>query len=191
MGFKDLFNKEINCARCAKVILKKEAGEYDTSHQGKVKDGFSQKVCQDCLKELLYDDLRRFQDRLVVIAPIPSKNAMVTYNLDELLRVNKGNGGAAKQNADFVKDLRAMLPLETTQCACCSQKATMTYAPSSIINNDPFSWKIIRDESIKSSYLCADCLIEALKKDFIEKDVRLDAIYPPLAGDSQFCSWEL
>ena len=190
MGFKDLFNKEINCARCAQVITKKEAGLYDTSHQGRVKDGFSQRVCQDCLRDLLYEDLRRFQDKLVVIAPIPSKNAMVSYNLDELLRVNQGMG-MMKENAAFVQDLKALLPSPTVKCECCGQKATMTFCPSAIIGDDPFSWRISHDESIKTSFLCPDCMVKELKNEFKEKEIRLYAIYPPLLGDSVFCSWEL
>jgi hypothetical protein len=191
MGFKDFFSKEINCARCGKVITKKEAGQYDASHQGKYKEGISQKVCLDCLKELLFENLLRFQDRLVIISPIRNKNAMVTYNFDELLSVKQGNGMMEEQNKQFVYDLRALLPLNTDKCACCGEKATMTYAPSAIINHDPFSWRIIHDESIKTSFLCSDCMTDEMKKVFTEVDILLDFIYPPLSGDGLLCSWEL
>jgi len=71
VGLRELFVKEAKCERCEKTLLKKKLATYDTSHQGKYKNGQSIKICNDCLMQLFYEGLGSFDETAIVIYPLP------------------------------------------------------------------------------------------------------------------------
>jgi len=191
MGFKDIFKSEVTCAYCLNIIPKREAGDFDTTHQGKNKVGSNIKLCQECMRNLLFDNLRHFNDKLVIFSPIASYNAIVAYDFSFLLRVNKNKGLIALENEDFVNELKAILPKDDTKCVECGNKATMTWCPSELINNDPYSWKLVENDTFSVQCLCQTCLIEKLRGSLVDKEYLIKTIYPPLSGDGFLCSWSI
>lgn len=186
-----MFKREVTCAYCFKTISKREAGDFDTTHQGKNKSGSITKLCQDCMRDLLFDNLRHFNDKLVIISPIPSFDAIVSYDFSYLMKVNKNKGLVELENEDFVNELKAILPKDDTKCVSCGEIATMTWCPSELVNNDPYSWKLVESEVFNVQCLCKTCLIEKLRGRFSEEVFHIRTIYPPLSGDGFVCSWSI
>jgi hypothetical protein len=191
MGLRELFNKESKCEKCGHTLPKKQLAIYDTTHQGQNKNGHTIKVCNDCLMELFYRDLRTFNEPAIVISPIKGFNAYVTYNFNSLLNAKQRSRSIEEDNKKFVDDLMELLPQKDTKCSCCGNKATYTWCPPEIFNNDPFSWEVIKDSEFEHIYLCKDCLVREFQKKMAEADIRFEVLYPPLQGVGFLCSWEV
>ena len=191
MGLRDLFNKESKCEKCNIILPKKQLSEYDTTHQGQYKNGETSKVCNKCLMELFYRDLRSFNELAVVIYPIKGFNSYVSYSFDKLLNTKQSNNRIEEETKEFVNDLKELLPANNINCSCCENIATFTWCSSELFNNDPFTWKVNKDIGFENSYLCKECLISAFQKKIEEENISFKYIYPPIEGKGFLCSWEI
>jgi len=192
MGFSELFNKELKCQNCEQILPKKQLAIYDSTHQGQNKNGHTLKVCNDCLMKLFYQDLRAFNEPVVVISPIKGFNSYATYEFDSLLNAKQQSHSFEKDNKKFVNDIMGLLPPSDSKCNCCGNKATDTWCSSEIfINNDPFSWKVNKDSQIENTFLCKECLIIEFQKRISETNIKFEAIYPPIQGAGFLCSWKI
>jgi len=192
MGLRELFVKEAKCEKCEKTLLKKKLATYDTSHQGKYKNGQSIKICNDCLMQLFYEGLRSFDQTAIVIYPIKKGyNAYAYYDFDSLLNTKFTSNIQREENISLVSDLTELLPQSDTKCSCGENKATYTGCSPEIFNNDPFSWEVNKDTEFEHKYLCKDCLIRELKNKITELDIELDGIFPPIQQKGFLCPWQI
>lgn len=183
-----LFNKEVICEKCGKLMLKKERAVYDTTQEGDNNKGQVLKVCHSCLMEMFFRDLREFDESLVVVGAVKKFNAYVCYHFDRLLNV-KGTSKMDEDNNKLVDDMKALFPPDGTKCSRCDKKAVHTWCSFGLLNNDPFTWEV--NKEAVSEYLCSECLIEVFQKKLEEEDIELKIIYPPIKGLGFMCSWEI
>ena len=191
MGLRELFIKEAKCESCKKILPKKWLAIYDTTHQGRHKNGYSIKICNDCLMKQFYESLRNFDETAIVIYPINGFNAYVYYDFDSLLDTKYSSNGVMEDNENLVSDLTELLPTSDTKCSCCENKATYTGCSSEIFNNDPFLWEVIKETEFEHKYLCKDCLIRELQKKIAELEIKLEGIYPPIQKKGFLCPWQI
>ena len=191
MGLRELFIKEAKCESCEKILPKKQLAIYDTTHQGRHKNGQSIKICNDCLMQLFYEDLRNFEETAVVIYPIKGFNAYVYYDFNGLLNTKQSSEYMMENDKNLVSDLTELLPLSDTKCSCCENKATYTWCSSEIFNNDPFLWEVIKETEFEHQYLCKECLIREFQKKIAELNIKLDGIYPPIQQKGFLCPWQV
>lgn len=191
MGLKDLFRKEHTCEKCGIVFQKSGLAVYDSTHQGKNRNGYSMKVCGNCILDMFYEDIRSFNDLAIVISPIKKFNAFVTYDFETLLNARQNSRSSKLSNDKFVNGLKDLLPLTNTKCSDCGNVASFTWCSPEIVRNDPFTWELRNDSEFQHKYLCKECMIREFGKVIKEGDIKLEFIYPPIKGDGLLCSWEL
>jgi hypothetical protein len=190
MGLQSLFSQDVKCERCQTLVKKKSRVLFDPTHQNRYKGTKSMSLCPHCASQQFRESLTSFGNRLVVIEPIPKFNALVTYHTEDMLRL--GNSvGMKKENEEFFHDIHELLPSSEARCVECGHPATMTWCPSEIINRDPFTWKINKEFSSKTSSLCSTCLSRRMDSRLSELDIKIEFILPPIKGEGVMCSWEM
>lgn len=172
-----LFNKEIECEQCNLTKPKKQIGIYDTSHQGRRKDGKKFKFCNDCMVGMLIKQLRENEEKAVIIYPTKKYNAYVFYQF---------NG-----NDNFLNDMETFLPPEYAECNLCGNQAFYTWSPLDIVYNNPYEWKVDFDKQSECIYLCKECLITQFHQKLMNENVKFDAIYPPIGGRGLCTPWQV
>lgn len=84
MSLFDVFKKEAECAKCRLLLPKKHLGTFDTTHQGKRKEGEKLLLCPSCMVEALIKQFLYFHEKAVVVYPSKKFNAYVFYQFKEL-----------------------------------------------------------------------------------------------------------
>jgi len=184
------FKKEILCGRCGLQLPKQQLGIFDTTHQGKRKQGEQIRLCQSCMIEALIEQISNFQGRAIFVYPSDKFNAYVFYQFNELEENIKYSRHYDK-DADFIKDMRELLPSNHAVCTDCNDSALFTWASLELFDDDPYSWQVKRKIELEHIYLCKKCLINYLLDKLKTDNIQLSAIYPPIEGDGFCTPWDI
>jgi hypothetical protein len=191
MGVFDFIKKQIICEKCGKEVDKKELGIYDASHQGRIKSGQKLKLCKRCLVNSLVENIKEFDGKAVIIKPSSRYNAYVYYQLEEL---KKSSGFARNKDWEdsLTNDMSSLLPLDIDKCCSCKNSAQFTFCTLDIFNGaNPYNWEVSMNRENEKSYMCKDCLLNVLIKEFNNEGINISAVYPITKGDGFLTPWEV
>lgn len=181
------FNKELVCEECDATVNKKSICTFDYSHQGRIKQQPTFKVCQKCGLEKLVADLQKYSHKAVIIQPSSKYNAYTFYSFDEL-----NEGATHYDGIEYVENIKSFLPESNEKCKFCSNEAIYTWCPFDIYyEGRPDSFDI--DLSVKQEciYVCKDCLIELLVNKIETEKIDFSAVYPTIDETGFYTPWQV
>ena len=188
MAFLDFLKKEVECTRCGTLVLKKLSGKVYSTHQGRLKDGDIQMICNECLLNSMTDYFINFSEKAVIVYPSAKYNACVFYQVKYMKDQNSKN----HDTIVFLDGIKSLLPPAETTCASCKEIAQYSWCCMDMYPNaDPFNWYFNEDGDPECKYLCKACLVSSFRSTVVENDIIIEFVMPLYVGEGLCSPWQV
>jgi len=179
------------CDRCGGSFEKKQLNGFDSTRDGRRKNGEKMRLCRNCLFDKFSEYLSRYNGRALAVYPMKDKhvNAYVFYTLDELSKTSWRTG---KWPQKYTDQIRQTLPPPNTICqSCMTNDAFFAWCSPEIYSNNYTSDKLNPEGTFRRELLCGNCFAVQFRSKVVENENVFAEFMPPVDVDGFLTSWDI